>query len=246
LALAAVFLCGPAHAGAWPVTPGETLAIVKYERAQADEAFDADGDRVAIPERLDESVSLYVERGLTGRLTLQGKLGWTRGEDSAGDYDGRGPVELGLRYALLRGDRSVVSLYLGAALAGEGRNAGYAAPGAGEADLEARLLAGRSLTLGGRPAFAEAQIARLDRGGLPDETRLDLTFGVEPRDGWLVLAQAYAGQADGAAGARWLKLDLSAVRRLGPWRVQAGWRRSLAGRSGPAEQGPVLAVWRTF
>lgn len=239
--------CGPAWAGAWPAPPGETLAIFKYERAGADEAFDADGLLVAMPERTDESVSLYVERGLTGRVTLQGKLGWTRGEDAFVAYEGRGPVELGLRYTVLRGERSAVSLYAGAVLAGEGRNAGYAAPGAGTTDLEARLLAGRSGTFRGRPVFAEAQLAWLDRSGLPDETHLDLTLGVEPSPRWLMLTQVYAGRAeDEAAGPVWLKLELSAVRRFGDWRLQAGWRESVAGRDSPAERGPVFAVWRSF
>lgn len=247
VALAAACSCGPAWAGAWPVAPGETLAILKYERAQADEAFDVDGLRLPMPERIDESVSLYVERGLTDHLTLQGKLGWTRGEDAFVAYEGRGPVELGLRYAVLRGDRSVVSLYAGAVLAGAGRNAGYAAPGAGTADLEARLLAGRSGTFRGRPVFAEAQLAWLDRSGLPDEARLDLTLGVESSPRWLILTQIYAGEANGVATApRWLKLEVTAVRRFGDWRLQAGWRESVAGRESPVERGPVLAVWRTF
>ncbi|MDP1737850.1 MAG: hypothetical protein Q8L23_10455 [Caulobacter sp.] len=246
-ALAAVLFCGEATAGAWPAEAGETLAILKYERSGADAAFEADGSRAAMPQRSDESVSLYVERGLTERLTLQASAGWTRGEDVFVSYEGRGPIELGLRYAAFRTDRSVVSLYLGAALAGEGRNAGYAAPGAGETDLEARLLAGRSAALLGRPAFVEVQLARLDRSGLPDETRLDLTLGVEPSPRWLLLAQTYAGQADdGASVAAWIKLEVSAVRRFGDWRLQAGWRQSLAGRSSPAEGGPVFALWRAF
>lgn len=200
-----------------------------------------------MPERSDESVSLYVERGLTDRLTLQGKLGWTRGEDAFVAYEGRGPAELGLRYTVLRTDRSVVSLYAGAVLAGEGRNAGYAAPGAGTTDLETRLLAGRSGTFRSRPVFAEAHLAWLDRSGLPDETHLDLTLGMESSPGWLMLTQVYAGEANSAATSpRWLKLEVSAVRRFGDWRLQAGWRESVAGRESPVERGPVLAVWRSF
>lgn len=213
----------------------------------ADQAFDASGERIAMENRADDAVSLYVERGLTRRLTLQGQLGWTRGEDGFADYAGRGPLELGLRYSLLRTDRSAVSLYVGAALAGEGRNAGYAAPGAGGADVEARLLVGRAFTAAGRAAFVDAQLARLDRSGLPDETRADLTLGMEPTDRWLILAQAYAGQADRSGNdPRWLKLEISAVRKVGDWRFQAGWRQSVAGRSTPLEGGPVFAVWRLF
>lgn len=138
----------------------------------------------------------------------------------------------------------MVSLYVGAVLAGEGRNAGYAEPGAGGTDVEARLLAGRSFTVAGRPVFVEAQAARLTRSDLSNETRLDLTVGVEPRPEWLVMAQTYSGWA--ASGAEWTKLEASAVRRLGPWRAQAGWRFSMLGKAGPAESGPVLALWRTF
>lgn len=247
LALAGVLVCGDAWAGAWPMAPGETLAIIKYEGSHADETFDADGGRTPTPERQDDAFSLNVERGLTSRLTFQGRAGWTRGEDGFADYAGRGPVELGLRYAVHRTDRSVVSLYAGAVLAGEGRNAGYAPPGVGTTDLEARILAGRSMTVADRPAFAEVQLARLDRSGLPDEIRLDMTLGLEPSPRWLLMAQVYAGEAEARPTApRWLKAELSAVRRFGDWRLQAGWRQSLAGRDSPVEGGPVLAVWRSF
>ncbi len=247
LVLATAFPCARAQAGAWPLEPGETLAILKYEGSRADQAFDGGGAPVSQPERSDDALSLYIERGLTSRLTFQGQAGWTRGEDGFADYGGRGPLELGLRYALRRTDRSVVSLYVGAAKGGEGRNAGYAPPGAGGTDVEVRVLAGRSLTLAGRPAFTEAQIARLNRSGLPDETRLDLTLGVEPSPRWLLLVQTYAGQADGGgASPLWLKAELSAIHRIGDWRLQAGWRRSVAGRASPVEAGPVIALWRRF
>lgn len=242
--LAAAFVCGEARAGAWPTPKGETLTILKYERSVADEAFDFDGDRFDRPERIDETVSLYLEYGLTRRTTLQAKIVRTRGEDQGETYQGRGPVELGVRYALFRGERSAVSLYMGAVMAGEGRNAGYADPGAGGTSTETRLLAGRSFEVADRPVFVEAQVARLDRSGLPGETRLDLTLGAEPTNDWLLLLQTYSGWAE--SGAEWTKLEASAVRRFGPWRAQAGWRMAIAGKSGPVEVGPVLALWRLF
>jgi hypothetical protein len=236
-----------AWAGAWPMKDGEGLVILKYEDQKADQGFDPDGVQVAIDPRRDESLSLYGEYGLTGRLTLQAKAGVTRGHDRFVAYDGRGPLELGLRYAVLRTERSVVSLYLGAGQAGVGRNAGYAAPGAGDADLEARLLAGSSRAWRGRPLFGEIQVARLRRSGLADETRLDATIGLRPAKPWLLLAQAYAGQADSRpVRSRWLKTEVSVVRDLGPWSLQAGWRQAVAGRETPADRGAVLAAWRRF
>lgn len=224
--------------------PGETLAILKYERATSDQAFDLDGELYGTPERSDTLVSLYVEHGVTDRLTVQGKLAWAAGEETGASYDGRGPFELGLRYTFYKHRRAVVSVYGGVVAAGEGRNAGYADPGEGGIDFEARLLAGRSRRVLGREMFVEAQIARLVRQDLPDETRLDLTAGFEPSPGWLLLAQSYAGWTDEEP--QWVKLEASAVRRFGPWRLQAGWRASVSGKASPAEAGPVVGIWRRF
>ena len=226
---------------------GEGQVIFKYEDQKADTGFTPEGVQVAIDPRHDQTLSLYGEYGLTRRLTLQTKMAATRGHDSFVDYEGRGPIELGLRYALLHTDRSAVSLYLGAAKDGVGRNAGYAAPGQGDTDLEARLLAGTSGQWRRMSVFAEAQVARLKRGGLADETRVDLTLGVRPTARWMVLIQSYAGQADcKPVRSRWGKSEVSVVRDLGAWSLQAGWRQTVQGRETPADHGPILAVWRRF
>jgi len=200
---------------------------------------------VDIDHRRDETLSVFVERGLTPRLTLQAKAGVTRGKDRWVSYSGRGPVEAGLRWAVLRGERSSLGVYLGAAEAGVGRNAGYAAPGRGSLDLEARVLYGRSMTVRGREIFTDLQVARLKRQGLADETRLDATVGVRPRKQWLVLVQTYAGQADrDPVRASWVKTELSVVRSFGDWSAQAGWRDTVSGRETARDRGVVLALWR--
>lgn len=227
--------------------PGETQAILKYELEDADEAFNADGVIVPIPEQHDESVSLFVEHGLTKRITLQGKLGWTRGDDLFNDYEGRGPIDLGARYSVFKGKRTVVSVYAGASFAGEGRSAAYAEPGAGEIDAELRFLAGRSGTLWKRHMFGELQVARLARQGLPDETRVETTVGWHPAKNWLLLFQNYAGRAEmEPVSPMWLKSEVSVVRDLGQWRVQGGWRNTQLGVEMPNQNGPVLALWRRF
>lgn len=253
LGAAAAFFCvlsgvfGPAWAGAWPMKDGEGLAILKYEDQKADTGFGPDGVEVAIARRHDQTLSLYGEYGLTDRLTLQAKTALTRGHDDFVDYEGLGSVELGLRYALLHTDRSVVSLYLGAARDGVGRNAGYAAPRQGATDLEARLLAGTSGQWRTMQAFAEFQVARLKRSGLADETRVDVTAGLKPRPRWLLMAQTFAGQADSQpVRSRWCKSEISLTRDLGVWSLQAGWRQTILGRETPADRGPVVAVWRRF
>jgi hypothetical protein len=244
LALAAVCVCGQARAGAWPLEPGETLAILKYERAEADDAWDLDGRRYDWIERTDDTASLYLEHGLTRRITMQGKIAWSRGEEAGVAYEGRGPVEAGLRYALFRDQSAAISFYAGVIAPGDGRNVGYAPPGAGDTAGELRLLAGRSFAVGEGSLFVETQAARIDRAGLPDETRLDVTIGYAPTSRWLLLGQTYAGWTD--AEPSWVKVEVSAVRRIGDWSLQAGWRGSVAGRAGPVEDGPVLALWRRY
>lgn len=253
-------MAGPALAGAWSLPKGDGQAIVKYEDIRASEGFSADGDRLDLAaRRRDRAASVLVEYGLTDRLTLQVKGEWQSGRDAYVDYQGRGPLEIGARWQAYRDDRNVAALYVGYAQGGEGRNAGYAAPGAGDSDWEARALAARSFGgqgvswLGsgwlGQGGFVEVQAARRWRGGLPDETRLDLTAGLHLSDDWMALGQAFAGAADGAGdadGARWLSVETSVVRRLGDWSLQAGWRRAVAGRETPAGQGPVVGIWRRF
>ena len=197
----------------------------------------------------DDDVSVFTETGLTRTLTLQAQGGYTRGDDGVVSGDGRGPMSLGLRWTPFtwRSGREVLSVYAGGTLLGEGRNSAYTPPGAGDFDGELRVLYGRSALVAGREGFVDLEAARLVRAGLPDETHLDATLGYEVRRDWLVLAQAYAGDAEARGrDPRWLKLELGAVRRLGAWRLQAGWRETVAGRLTPREGGPVLAVWRTF
>ena len=227
---------------------GKTQAILKYERETADEAFDVNGVVVPIEAQDEESLSLFLEHGLTRRITLQGKLGWTRGTGSFTKFDGRGPIDLGARYAVLEGPKTAVSLYGGVTFPGEGRNAAYYAdPGAGEMDVELRLLAGRSGTFWRRHLFGEVQLARIAREGLPDETRVESTIGWHPMKNWLLMAQTYAGRAEAEPTAPlWLKSEVSVVRDIGDWRLQAGWRSSSLGVESPVSHGPVLAVWKTF
>ena len=240
----------PAVAGAWNLPKGQGQAIIKYEDMQADRAF-APGGAVRLPlEREDRSASLLVEYGLTERLTLQVKGEWQQGRDAFVDYEGRGPVEVGARWQAYRDADNVVALYAGYAQGGAGRNAGYAPPGAGDSDWEARLMVARSLDAGGlkwapQRSFVEAQVARRWRQGLPDEVRVDLTAGAHLGDDWMLMAQGFGGVTDGD-GARWLSVELSAVRHVGVWSFQGGWRRAVAGLETPVAQGPVISVWRRF
>ncbi|OGN51696.1 MAG: hypothetical protein A2795_13520 [Caulobacterales bacterium RIFCSPHIGHO2_01_FULL_67_30] len=243
-------LAEEAFAGAWTQPRGRGQAIVKYEDMRAETGFDPSGEEQPLgADRTDTTLGLFAEYGLTDRLTLQLKADWQQGEDAFVDYEGRGPVEIGATWQVWRDDHNAVSLYGGYAQAGEGRNAGYASPGVGEYDWEARASAGRSFGGAGArwgmdQSFVELQVARRLRDGLPDETRVDATLGGRIGGQWLVMGQAFGGAADG--GARWLSLEASVVRDMGGWSVQAGWRQTVAGRETAIAHGPVVAIWRRF
>ena len=252
LATAGAMLATPAAAGPWAIGDGDAQVILKAEHMVAEEGFDPGGERRDLPaDRRDSLVGVFAEYGLTDRLTLQIKGDWQWGEDAFVDYEGRGPIEVGVWWQAWRDERWALSGYVGYADGGEGRNAGYAPPGQGDEDVEVRLGVGRSFGNsdggGWRPqrSFADVQVARRMRAGLPDEVRLDATLGGHFGETWMVLGQAFAGQAD-EGGARWLSLETSVVRRFGGWSVQAGWRETVAGRETPAASGPVVAIWRRF
>jgi hypothetical protein len=250
IGLAVAALATPAAAGAWNQPKGKGQVIVKFEHMTADRGFDPDGALADLPaRRRDTSLGAFVEYGLTDRLTVQFKGDWQSGEDAFVDFEGRGPIELGVRWQAWRDESAAVSLYAGYATGGEGRNAGYAPPGQGDEDWEIRAAAGRSFQTRWGPVpprtFVELQVARRMREGLPDETRVDATVGSHFGANWMVLAQAFGGRTeDGVAG--WLSVETSVVRDLGDWSVQAGWRQTVTGRETPQAGGPVIGIWRRF
>lgn len=241
---------GPALAGPWTQPKDQGQLIFKYEDMRAERGFDPAGTLADLPaERRDRAASLFAEYGVTDRLTLQFKGEWQSGEDAFVDYEGRGPLEIGVTWQVWRDERAAVSLYAGYADGGEGRNAGYAAPGQGDSDWEVRASVGRAFGGSGRwgstGSFVDLQAARRIRQGLPDETRIDATAGAHLGEDWMVLAQAFGGQADDG-GPRWLSVEASVVRDFGDWSLQAGWRQAVTGRETPESGGPVIAVWKRF
>lgn len=248
--LAVTALAAPAVAGAWNQPRGKGQVIFKLEHMTADRGFDLYGVLSDLPaERRDTSLGAFVEYGLTDRLTVRFKGDWQSGEDAFVDFEGRGPLELGVSWQAWRDEHAAVSLYAGYAAGGEGRNAGYAAPGQGDQDWEVRASVGRSFDSGWGlippRSFVEIQAARRMRQGLPDETRVDITYGAHLGADWMILAQAFGGQTE-SGPSRWLSVETSVVREFGDWSLQAGWRQTVAGRETPEASGPVIGVWRRF
>lgn len=237
LALAAAFVCGPAQAGAWPMEPGRTQAIVKVEAQGASEAFDEAGQRVPISVREDRAADLFVERGITERLTLQGKLYWASVRDDGLSQTAYGNSELGARWTAYNGSLGVLSVYTGLTLPVAGADKG-------QAGFEARLLAGRVTRIGRRKVVADLQLATLTGSGYGQETRLEGSLGLELTENWTLMAQMQAGQIEN--GTAWLKDEISITRHFGQNSLQIGWRQTPFGKNFTKASGPIVGLWRRF
>lgn len=240
--VAALAIAPVAEAGAWTRPKGKAQVIVKYEDMRADEGLNPDGEVADLPAgRRDSSVGVFAEYGLTDRLTLQFKGDWQDGRDAFVDYEGRGPVEVGLTWQAWRSDAAVVSLYGGYASSGEGRNAGYAAPGVGTMTGRRGPRRGaRSIQAGGRGLTGPSSSFRR-RGGFAAacRTRRDWTppsAAISAMTDWC-WARPMAGSpiAAGRAGCRSRPLwcagsDPGVCRRDGVKRSSDGKSRSHAAR----------------
>lgn len=237
LALAAAFLCGPALAGAWPMEPGRTQTIVKFETQRASEAFDEAGQRVPIPVHHDLAADLFVERGITEHLTAQGKLYWASVKEDGLSQTAYGHSELGARWMAYNGSKGVLSVYTGLTLPVVGAKQG-------QAGFEARVLAGRAARIGRRKLVADLQLATLTGSGYGRETRLEGSLGLELTENWSLMAQMQGGQIEN--GTAWLKDEISITRHFGQNSLQIGWRQTPFGKNFTQASGPIVGLWRRF
>ena len=217
--------------------PGRTQAIVKLETQRASEAFDEAGQWVPIPVHHDLAADLFVERGITERLTLQGKLYWASVRDDGLSQTAYGNSELGARWTAYNGSKGVLSVYTGLTLPVAGADKG-------QARFEARLLAGRAARIGRRKVVADLQLATLTGSGYGRETRLEGSLGLELTENWTLMAQMQGGQIEN--GTAWLKDEISITRHFGQNSLQIGWRQTPFGKNFTKASGPIVGLWRRF
>lgn len=223
---------------------GQTQLIAKYESSKAAAAYDEDGSLIAIPRQAYQTLDLFIEHGLTPRITLQGNLRRVIAQENAQPGLDQTSGDIGARLALFQRSPWVISAYAGATILGGNDKTGLFIPSSQNASFEARALVGRELMLWNRRGFAELQFAELSHDGQFDQRRVESRLGMDLSPNWQVFTQTYAGEND--QGAAWSKSELSIVRKFGRARLQAGWRSAVAGRSTASESGPVLALWYGF
>mgnify|MGYP001165262905 FL=1 len=168
--LALIGYPGRVEAGAWAQPQGERylkFSIISYD---ADKHFDGDGDKQALGTMDDsfhaEQGFLYAEYGALNRLTVIGQTSWGTLESDSSllqrTTSGLGDIELGAKYQLTDGP-IVLAPFISLKLPFAYDSDDDPALGTGDADLEFRLLASRSLYP--VPAYIGAEFGYRLRGG---------------------------------------------------------------------------------
>lgn len=250
-------ISAPAFAGAWTRPAGDGLLITSFGHHRFD--LGAEGFGYSKFE-----TALYAEYGLTDRFTLTGRLsqetrqrrfqveqrqgGAPTLRSLSSVSQALGESEIGLRANLLTSGDWVVSAQTSLVRFSADPNpllGGKAVWGA-----DARLQIGRSV---GEAVFMEAQLGRRSGwDGARAETRLDLTLGVRPAEGWRVLAQGYSAWGQNGWGGYHSRfeshrLHLSVIAPLCErLSLQIGVINSVHSDRLAPEQAYMLSFWREF
>ncbi|KER85342.1 hypothetical protein [Xanthomonas arboricola] len=208
-----------AVAGAWTQPQGDTLVIVKALHSDGRGWFDDSHHRTTFGDgqqfdgngrSRQDQLNVYVEHGLTDKLSFIGNFYFT--EVGFSNYGGDGRTrtsttgladqEVGLRYALPSAQEDVwrSSVQALVSIPAYGRSKTYhpnnpeansdPALGLGDYGLELRYSRGRGYTLGGRNGYVDLGGAvRLRGSAASDEVRVDASTGLSLTPSWLLLSE---------------------------------------------------------
>lgn len=221
LALAAT----QADAGAWPRPRGETFVSVATRQTTGGRTL------IAAVQDIRSYNSVYLEYGLTDRLTVGLEAGQGRGQDQA--------VNAGLVFARLpvwSAGEHKVAVDFGLGLMDDGVDGT-------QTRVRPGLSWGRGLQTrwgGGWLGMEASWEYRMPSGD--SATKADFTAGLKPTDNWMAILQVQTGLYPGADPIA--RLAPSAVRKIGArTHVQAG---ALVPLAGDDAWGGTLALWFTF
>lgn len=244
------------RAGAWLMDDGKGQVVITGTPSGAVTAFDGDRDLQPTPHYSKFELTALVEYGVTDWFTaivapqLQ-HIGIAAPTDAS--RSGLGYGEFGGRFRLMKGDDWILSAQTTLRVAGTSDSLNPAAIGYTDNEIDARLLFGKSFSIGAWPAFIDLQAAQRWRTGAPpDEFRGDITFGIRPDPKWLVLAQTFSVVSQGSGSALfpsydYHKLQMSVVHELSKdLALQAGAFTTFSGRNALQENGVVTGLWYKF
>jgi hypothetical protein len=253
-ALALLAAAGPAFAGAWTVPQGHGQVIITTTASRADDRFDSQGNVSSTPRYQKLEAAALVEYGLTDRLTAIVDPGFQH-VDIAPPIDasrtGAGYTEFGARFRFLEGKDWVVSAQGLMRVPGTSADANPAAIGYTSNEFDARVLFGANLSIAGRPAFANVELAQRFRDGAPNEFRADATLGVNIVPRWTVVAQSFTVIAESGSTVfpayNYSKLQLSVIYAFAKdWSLQLGAVSTVFGHNALQENGLVAGIGYRF
>ena len=250
----------PAHAGAWTLDPKSRLIISTTIIDRADRTFGPDSNEDEDPNFNKLETGLYIEQGLTPKITLIGQssfqtVSFNNGSEQV-DFNGFGNSSLGVRYGVYKSNKQVVSVEAHGIINGGGEDIPDGDFGRGGVSIEVRGLYGRNLKLGSKPAFVDFQVAaRSQLNENPDQWRTDLTAGIQVTDKILLLGQGFYKENNGSLedpfdpifSTKSLKGQISAVYWFRPkYGLQLGAFKTLWGENVVDEEALVLGFWQKF
>ena len=198
----------------------------------------------------------YAEYGVTNELTIFGQTALERyalSQPEQNVYSGLDYPDIGMRAQLWSTGSWVFSgeatLFL------PGAYDSYAPAQAGNTGGagEGRLLAGYSFPVCAMPAFFDAELGyRLRSAGPPDEWHADLTIGLKPAPGVMLMIQDFTTVSTASTNASfpaWSTSVLEAsfvVPLHDHWSLQFGLFASVLAVKTNTARGVAVSVWRTF
>lgn len=254
--LAWIAMTGSLAAGAFLLPEGQGQFIAGVGYSEGSRRFDQTGVAVPTPTYRKADAGGYIEYGLTSWLSLIAAptLSHENGSAATNSVTGSDSSAFGARLQVFGSSDAVVAVQalIQPPMGSQSPASEIADGGARSFSGDFRVMVGRSFSLLGLPAFVEVDPGvRFRADPLPDEARLDLTFGMRPIPRLLILVQDFSAFAhsDGPliAATAYSKLQATLVYDLSPvWSVQAGGFRTIAGRNAIRETGPLAALWYRF
>lgn len=191
-------------AGGWPRAPGTGEMITTVSRlhsnARTEDKIDTTTGKVSPFRYRKAEICSYLELGLFEDLTAIGELAHTkeRSELVVGTFenDGISRLKAGFRYAIGTWEETLFSVQPLVTLHLEDISENPVMIQNGDVDAELALVLARSDTFMGMDMFSVQEIGWSYRNSSrPDEFRADVTLGIKPWPGTMVLVKSLNGAA---------------------------------------------------